>query len=104
MKPIAVIGLAAVCLCSAAYADDATTKPQWFACEKDKDCGRTETACGDPIGINLTYYHEYAAYLKDARASVKCEPGKKVLNLRELHSVCVAKACSFDPAPNYGGH
>ncbi len=104
MRTAFAIGLGALCWCSAAYAEESATKVEWFTCEKNHDCGRTETACGDPIAINLKHYKEYSAYIKAARASTQCEPGKKVTNLRELHSVCSGNACSFDPAPQYGSH
>lgn len=101
------IGTVAACLVlgflSNAYADETGAKPEWFACEKDHDCGRGENVCGEPQGINLKHYKEYHTYLDNRRAVVECAPPRKVFNLRELHSVCVEHQCSFHPAPDFGG-
>lgn len=89
-------------LAGAAQADD-LTKPEWFACETDRDCGRTETPCGDPQPVNLKHYKEYSAYMHAARETEKCEPIQKVINLREVKSVCVGGQCGFNPPPKHAG-
>ena len=90
-------------LATHAYAEEGA-KLEWFSCEEDRDCGRSERICGEPIGINLKHYKEYKKYLDEARPSVSCPVTRKVLNLRELHSICIANRCGFDPAPKYGDH
>lgn len=91
-----LVGLAATPLMAAEL-----TKPEWFACEQDADCGRAEAVCGDPQGVNLSRYKEYRAHLDAVRPVVECSMHRKVINLRELHSVCRQKQCSFEPAPHY---
>ncbi len=76
----------------------------WFACKKDTDCVRAEEVCGEPAGVSLKHYKEYAEYLKSNRPLVECAAPRKVMNLRELHSVCQENKCGFDPAPQFGAH
>lgn len=103
MKTIFAVACMVLGIATSAHADESATKPEWFACEKDHDCGRGEDVCGEPKGINLKHYKDYKSYLDDQRAMVKCAPARKVTNLRELHSVCVTGQCSFNPAPQFGG-
>lgn len=88
-------------LATHAYAAESASKLEWFSCEKDSDCGRGERVCGEPIGINLKQYKAYKKYLEEARSRVECDAPRKVLNLRQLHSICIANQCGFDPAPHY---
>ena len=88
---------------AAQAADEPTSPKEWFACEKDRDCGRAETLCGDPQGINLEHYHDYRDYL-DGMSKSSCKPGKKIINLREMKSICQGGQCTFDRAPDYGSH
>lgn len=103
MKHHWMIGLVALSIAAPVMAaEDVGAKPEWFACEQDRDCGRSESVCGEPKGVNLKKYKEYAAYLKTARAETQCAPVAKVANLRELKSVCVAQVCHFNPEPKTG--
>ena len=102
MRTAVVVACLVVGFTASAHADGLVANPEWFACEKDHDCGRSEDVCGEPRGVNLKQYRKYKSYLEEQRSKVKCAAPRKVLNLRELHSVCVASHCTCDPAPHFG--